>query len=611
MDSARLSVPDTLPMSVENVTFLIERLSEDCHPLQFLRELTQNAIEAVQKLPKPGGEIVWDVEWNRHALTTQFKLAVIDTGIGMTGEEMLHYINALSSSLSTQSMAGNYGIGAKIAAAPRNKEGLVYLSWKDGVGYMIHLWRNPETGIYGARQFERPDGTYGHWVCVEDDLKPTQIKDHGTMVVLLGSEPDSDTMQPPAGTASPSRWISRYLNTRYFEFPSGMTVRAREGWEFPQSDRDRNLLRTVTGMKPYLAKHAIDSGKVALTDATAHWWILKDENALTQNSGYIASSGHVAALYQNELYEAVTGRSGTARLQAFGVIFGHNRVVIYVEPKNGNGRRLTSNTARTQLIIDGQPLPWDDWAAEFREKMPEEIRQLVDELAGGAPKGSFQQAIKERLKQIQDLFKLTRFKPVTAGSLQIEDNDLTLGGAPESQGGKRKHGGSAGSGGGGQGGRAGDIYSLFLSSRGSPGEAVSVRNFPEVRWISAADKSRVPPDLDDRAARYIVQDNLILANGDFRVFMDMIDRWTKQYSHVPGARGVIEQVVREWFSQQLVEAIAGLQALRDARHWSIEDLKKAWSEESLTAAVMPRWHVDVNVKRHLGAKLGSLKDKTA
>jgi hypothetical protein len=179
---------------------------------------------------------------------------------------------------------------------------------------------------------------------------------------------------------------------------------------------------------------------------------------------------------------------------------------------------------------------------------------------------------------------------------------------PEPKGQKHAVGGL---GGGGRGGQAGNIYSLFLASRGIPAEEVSIRQFPDVRWISALDKTRTPPDLDDRAARYIVQDNLILANGDFRVFTDMVDRWTKQYNHAPGALPVVEQVVREWFSQQLVETIVGLQALRDARHWTVDDLRQAWSEEALTAAVMPRWHVDVNIKRHLGAKLGSLKERTA
>ena len=76
-----------LAMSVHNIGFLLDRLGEDCHPLQFLRELTQNSIEAIQQLPGKQGEIVWDVDWNRYDLTGIYKLACIDTGIGMMGEE--------------------------------------------------------------------------------------------------------------------------------------------------------------------------------------------------------------------------------------------------------------------------------------------------------------------------------------------------------------------------------------------------------------------------------------------------------------------------------------------------------------------------------------------
>lgn len=77
------------------------------------------------------------------------KLCVIDTGDGMTGEEMLKFINQLSSSGSVQSMTANYGIGAKIATATRNPAGVVYQSWKDSEGYMIQLEKNSDTGEYG------------------------------------------------------------------------------------------------------------------------------------------------------------------------------------------------------------------------------------------------------------------------------------------------------------------------------------------------------------------------------------------------------------------------------------------------------------------------------
>jgi hypothetical protein len=73
----------------------------------------------------------------------------------------------------------------------------------------------------------------------------------------------------------------------------------------------------------------------------------------------------------------------------------------------------------------------------------------------------------------------------------------------------------------------------------------------------------------------------------------------------------VEQVVREWFEQQLIEAVLGTQALRDSRQWTMQEMEKIWSEEALTAVVMPRYHVDLNVKRALGAKLGTLKERLA
>ena len=81
----------------------------------------------------------------------------------------------LSSSITPQSHQGNFGIGAKIAAATRNHAGLIYLSWKDGQGAMIHLWRDPETGQYGLRQFQHPDGNFAHWLPIESSVKPEMI----------------------------------------------------------------------------------------------------------------------------------------------------------------------------------------------------------------------------------------------------------------------------------------------------------------------------------------------------------------------------------------------------------------------------------------------------
>lgn len=607
MSASAYAAGKTLALTVHNTGFLLDKMGADCHPLQFLRELTQNAIEAIGRVQTKKGHIVWDVEWNRYDLTDggPYKLCIIDDGDGMTGEEMVRYINRLSSSLSIQAIDGNFGVGAKIAAATKNHAGLVYLSWKGGSGAMVHLWRDPETGQYGLRHFERLDGSFGHFAPVEDALKPEMIGDHGTMIVLLGNdELIDDTMKAPEGSPSPSRWIAKYLNTRYFRLPPGIDVRAREGWEYERSDKDRNLLRRITGQEEYLKQHSSAVGAVELSNASARWWILKDDAALTQNSGFVESSGHVAALYRDELYDAATGRSATALLQRFGVLFGQRRVVIYVEPSSFEKHVVTTNTVRTNLLLDHLPLPWTDWAAEFREAMPAEIEAMMEEVSQGSTGVDHAQSIRDRLKDILDLFNVSRYKPSQGGSLFIDDSRRTRGGAARNRNSQMRDGiGKPGN----PGGTAGSVYSIFQKRDGVPGRSVRADVFPEIKWVSVEDGTRTPGDLEDRAARFLEDQNLIFINADFRVFSDMVQRWVKEYRGKPGVREVVRDSVRSWFGTALVETVIGLQALKDSKEWTVEDVERALSEEGLTAAVMSRYHVNNQVKRELGTKLGKLQ----
>jgi len=609
----------TLPMSVANMTFMVDKLGEGCAPLQFVRELTQNAIESILRLPAKKGQMWWDVAWAHKELTTHSKnpagytkLAVIDTGVGMTGEEMVEYINKLSSSMREQSKDGNFGVGAKIAALPRNHEGLVYLSWKDGVGYIIHLWRDPENDQYGLKRMKHPDGREEYWGYIGDEFKPMDpktglpiITDHGVMVVLLGCTEHEDTMQASPGTPMPSRWILRYLNSRYFRFPAGVTVKAREGWEKDPKD-NYSFMREVTGQRPWLDKNAQHKGTIELTTAHAHWWILKEST--DDDSGHYAGGGHVAALYQDELYELAASRAGVARLQGFGVIFGYNRVVLYVEPLLEKGLPVTANIARTYLLSNGEPLPWSEWAAEFRDRLPQPISDLMEEISAKSSPSDHRASIRERLKRLRELFRFSRYRPVQDGKHTIASDSLMPGGTPKSG----DIGTGGGGGRGGHGGRAGDVYALFLATRGGiSAEEVNSPIQPEADWVTVANKKRAPGFLDDCAGTFLADQNLIQINGDFRVFTDMIERWAKKYTHVPGAKPLIEQVVREWFEQQLVETVMGAMALRQGGQRTLDELKSLWDEAALTAAVLPRYHVDYAISRALGSKLGTLKEQVA
>lgn len=607
--------PRTLGLTVKNVGFLLDRLGEDCHPLQFLRELTQNSIEAIQRSKTGKGTIVWDVDQVGRAIdpNAPLKLSITDNGVGMSGPQMLESINKLASSGQVQALDANFGVGAKIAAATRNHAGLVYLSWQGGDGAMIHLWRDPTSGQYGLRQAELPNGQFDVCAPIGDEVKPEQIKAHGTKIVLLGMTPEQDTMVAPAGAASPSAWIARYLNSRYYRIPEGITLRARQGWT---SDNEQtNLLRQITGQEPYLRKHEIASGTLRLHGATAHWWILADSPALSQNSGLIESAGHVAALHKDELYELTGGRQGIAKLQQFGILFGARQVVIYIEPDLGPS--LTSNTARTNLLLGQKPLPWSDWSSEFRDRMPKRLADFMEEIAARGDSKDHSVTIRERLKVLLDLFSVKRYRSQAQGDLLIADSvELAGGEFPKGDGdGVPSDSSSTPTLARAEevpdGGSVGGVYSTALKSDGRKGATAEADPFPTVQWVSSDEGTRERGDLEDKAARYLEDQNTLIINGDFRSFADMeqhwVDEYTREHGRVPALRQIVRDVVHAWYEQSLVEAIIGLQGLRGSRQWSVFDLQDAWSEAALTSVVMQHYHPYNAVKRDLAIRISSLK----
>jgi Histidine kinase-, DNA gyrase B-, and HSP90-like ATPase len=156
--TTRLSPPrqekamTTRAMQVANIAFLLDRLAADTPPNQQIRELTENAIEAIERRQKAGdpseGVIRWDVDWDNLKRTNQYKLSIVDNGDGMTSQQMLEYLNALAvqGANQTQHISQNFGVGAKITALHRNSHGLVYQSWHDGKGAMVKLHRDDKAG---------------------------------------------------------------------------------------------------------------------------------------------------------------------------------------------------------------------------------------------------------------------------------------------------------------------------------------------------------------------------------------------------------------------------------------------------------------------------------
>lgn len=596
-----------IPIGVRNAPFALELFARDCPPAQFTREMTCNGIEAIEAFrlrdSAYNGEIVWTID-PLHAEFGVSKLACIDTGIGMSSEEMVLYLNDLTASGKSQALDRNFGIGAKVSAAAVNPAGVMYLSWQAGIGHMVSLGRD-QSGVWGMRQHRLSDGTIAAVMPLEDAAMPAEIRQaggHGTMVVFLGDGEDDDTTRPPHGETG-ERWLRKAINQRFYELPDWAVVKVREIRN--AGDQSAVNYRQAPGQRYYLDTCTIASGTVEITGASVQWRILDDRHSeRVKESGIWASTGHRAALLQGELFELVPpARGGYRKVQEFGIRFGYERVVLYVKP-HVDGAQVTQDTVRTSLKIDGQPLPWDAYATEFEQNMPAELRAFQEEIAAGANSRDHDKTIRERLSAIADLFRIPRYRPAPDGATEVDDS--TTGGTsaerdtPTTQ--RRKPSG-------GPGGTAGNLYSLFERSPGHPASQVTSRELPEIQaiWVSVEDGTRVWPHLEDRAARYDRRHNLIEINADFRGYQDIVQRWLDRYTSVPGARATIEDILGGWWQQALQETVLGVLALRGSEYWDDRAVEAALSSEALTAAAMQRYHLDAVARRELGLRLGALR----
>ena len=569
---------------VSKPSFAIDRLAADCAPLQWLRELTHNGLQALGKTGS--GVVVWaQDEWTSYSDTYETpKLAVYDTGVGMTAGELLELVGQSFSSGQVQSLNDNFGIGAKITALPENPLGLVYTTLKDGKASRLVLRRN------SGGSWERaaaPHSDASVWSVDITELPPAvQSAGHGTCVTLLGKTAESDTtLQPDSSSKTKEAWIVKYLNSRYFQLPVGVTVRTHVGG----SSRAE-----VKGQRSFLDSNSESSGIVDLKfdNFKARWWVL-NKDAKRHYSGYARMDGHVAAVLSGEMYEmSVAGAQSAYRLRRCGVTFGWERVVVYFF--NDDPNYLRSNTARTGLsTMDKQPYPWDELTTRFLGRIPTELKAHVERNAPIYDASALTERVDKELRELFKRLNIGRYKNDPLGQVDIDDVPAVPGGVSAENGGISA--GEASTGG------TGGLKGTGSSSEGSGSRGTIVPIvFPSVTWVSESDGTRQPEDFPDRAAHYDTSSNKILINADFRVFKSLEKYWQENSTGADTADQQIRKVIQEEVGFMLIETVAAVLLLKkDKGSWDPNDIRHAHSDEALTAVSLQRTRIDAAVGKKL------------
>jgi hypothetical protein len=582
----------------QGLSALIRNLGRDCPPTQYLREFLKNAIEACQRTTESDNQITIDL--NPEVLETQnlYKIAFTDNGDGMTGEQMLTLLNSLSASGAVANEHQNYGVGAKISAMTRNHAGILYESWKGGVGHAILIRYEPENDLFGIQGVEE-DGKTNYLLKLDGSYKPNFIKAHGTRVTLFGMEHTQDTMLPPEGVwFGRDDWIEHILNMRFFKLPNNIQIETRYGYHHDVRDFHRNYLKPLTGYQPFLNSMSLNKGSLRLGNANYYWWILKES---------VPVHGHAALINQGEIFERKEHWENTLAL--FGILVGRNRLVIYVEPDD-----VEQNTPRTNLLHhDGSPVVWQGWQEAFRANMPQEIKDFLDTLLNSAAQRSHTQNIRKRLKALMQLFILSGYKPIPTESYKASDDpndpkhmvvvvgDEDPGKSADNPPDSEHHPVDGQShlpeeNAKPEGGSDTDLQAAL------PDEP-ELKLFPQVKWTN----EERSPSLVGMAAEYLQESHVILANRDFKGFKDLITYFMDQYANNEEITEQVISSVNEGVEQALMESVAGILSLEGSHErWDNPHHRNAaLSMEALTTTVMQRYWMVSYINQKLKEKIST------
>jgi len=195
-----------MKLNIVGASNFVTRLFEACGPYQWAREFLKNSEEA------KATRVEFGIEWQAAEKDGLFRRTIVDNGAGMDRDRLREFFSTLGAG--DKKIGGvhdNFGVGAKIAALPWNPDGMVVISYLGGKPSMIRIELNTDTNEYELVEFQI---TGGRTSCVVDPsevdfddgidwnrIAPEWARDHGTTIVLLGSDKQPDTIlgNPGAG----------------------------------------------------------------------------------------------------------------------------------------------------------------------------------------------------------------------------------------------------------------------------------------------------------------------------------------------------------------------------------------------------------------------------
>lgn len=601
---------ETTPMRLSHARAFIDRAYSETGRFQWVRETAMNAIEA------GATRVHFGLERSGVKHGNVYRRFIADNGCGMDEYELVDFFRTLGGS--SKSVGGaheNYGIGAKITLLPWNTEGLVVASWKNGEGNVIWAKADAETSEYGLRKVPVDGEMCDVWPTGFDpdlgfsteDLRPEWLHEHGTVVLLVGDAIDQHTMRSdPRRDPSGTRQIRDHLTRRFWTLPENLEITVDElqsdkksTWWHPDGSGGTLNTRKAPAMNRVITdlldkSPGAASGVVDLDCGSRVHWMLGEPDAVQDSWSW--QRGFIAARYKGELYEH---KNKHYDFRLFGVAHKPvtDRLWLMVDPKLADSRRRGGafpESDRSSLLWsvagESQPLPWVEWGMEFAQKMPDPIRQALDQhrKSGQLRDNDY----RERLADLfGERFKMPRLRVESEGDAKV----LADAGRMRTRDGRRR-----------KGVKPKPNENSSVGQKGGPEDAVSVQARLGIpRWEECG-----ADDLEKGTIAAWVPNHVegptVLLNVQHPVIVGQVAHWTEHYPHLPSE---VEEVVRAAYGECAVAAIAHSEQLK--RHGldrrTIEEQLR--TPYALTLALLGLMPHDRIISDRLASKYGKRHTK--
>lgn len=582
------------PLQIQDDRFLINRMIQQAPTHTLVREFFMNAQENAALAPEGRRE----VRIYPTVVDGVRKLTFWNTGPGMNDKELRTATNLSSSINKPMALDANFGIGAKVSGLTVNRHGIRYRSCKAGVVHEVTIGYDEGAQTYVRYAVEFEDGTedtvYDVTSTVQVEGKDTTFD--WTEVVLFGEDAYHDTIAEPIGkgVAVERSYVTSQIFRRFSAFRPGVQVfidvSMTKGGGKDQTGSYRTL-KPLSSVIPELPNAEI----VTCPDTDVSVQYIHDPKHASYSHSISSlknpatqSTTFCALVHKDERYDLKNKKGWSAAAPNFGIPFGSTVLTVEILLPAAMG---LPNQYRDGLTSpeDRSPLTVEHFATTVRELMPEWVKEVIR--SAHPPTDDNLDDLQQDLQKLLDEFKVPTiaFAPSKALPDRTENVDDGHDESEQTDGDRLEEEEEDG---------------ILSPARELTRRATktSVRKAPEGAKLSKESKAleRVPtieilttPEeieakgMMGRAGKFYKDAQTLFVNGKYSAVDRMANELELQFAGQGDAeaiRALVLKAAQRFTAFRVGKATCYAISKRLADDWSIDDLDRATSPESLSLA---------------------------